>query len=78
MVVDEIESNLRYLSTSQNERRLTIIAHPYVYAYLTKGFRSIRRKWAHQYRMRLSVKPSEQLGLIEYKFINAQGDEISL
>ncbi|MBP5541139.1 MAG: Rne/Rng family ribonuclease [Bacteroidales bacterium] len=78
MVVDEIESNLRYLSTSQNERRLTIIAHPYVYAYLTKGFRSIRRKWARQYRMRLSVKPSEQLGLIEYKFINAQGDEISL
>ncbi len=78
MVVDEIESNLRYLSTSQNERRLTVIAHPYVYAYLTKGFRSIRRKWARQYRMRLSVKPSEQLGLIEYKFINAQGDEISL
>jgi len=78
MVVDEIESNLRYLSESQNEHRLTVVAHPYVYAYLTKGFLSIRRKWARQFHMRLAVKPSEQLSLLEYKFINAQGDEISL
>ena len=78
MVVDEIESNIRYLADSQDEHRLTIITHPYVYAYLTKGFRSIRSKWSRQYHMRLAVKPSEQLGLLEYKFINAQGEEISL
>lgn len=78
MVVDEIESNLRYLSSSQNEHRLTIIVHPYVDAYLTKGFRSIRRKWSRQYHMRLTVKPSEQLSLLEYKFINDAGEELSL
>ena len=78
MVVDEIESNIRYLSDSQNERRLTVVTHPYVEAYLTKGFMSIRRKWSRQYRMRLAIKPSEQLGLLEYKFLNAQGEEISL
>ena len=78
MVVDEIESNLRYLSTSQNERRLTVVTHPYVEAYLTKGFMSIRRKWSRQYHMRLAIKPSEQLSLLEYKFLNAQGEEISL
>ena len=78
IVVDEIESNIRYLSDSQNERRLTIITHPYVEAYLTKGFMSVRRKWSRQYHMRLAIKPSEQLGLLEYKFLNAQGEEISL
>ena len=78
MVVDEIESNLRYLSSSQNERKLTIVVHPYVEAYLTKGFRSIRRKWSRLYNMHIKITPSEQLGLLEYKFINTAGEELSL
>lgn len=78
VVVDEIESNLRYLSSSQNEHRLTIIVHPYVYAYLTKGLRSVRLKWMWKYKTRLTIKPSETYGLLSYKFFNAAGDEIEL
>lgn len=78
VVVDEIESNLRYLISSQNEKKLTVITHPYVYAYLTKGINSIRRRWMVKYRLSLSFKPSESYGLLEYKFFNASGNEISL
>ena len=78
VVVDEIESNLRYLISSQNEKKLTIITHPYVYAYITKGLRSIRRQWMRKYHIRLVFKPSESLGLLEYKFINVNGDEIAI
>ena len=78
VVVDEIESNLRYLASSQNEKKLTIITHPYVYAYLTKGWRSIRRRWMRHYHLRLTIKESESLGLLDYKFINARGEEIAL
>ncbi|MBR3723876.1 MAG: Rne/Rng family ribonuclease [Bacteroidales bacterium] len=78
VVVDEIESNLRYLCSSQNEKQLTIIVHPYVYAYLTKGLLSIRLKWMYKYRVRLKVRPSESYGLLSYKFLNASGDEIAL
>lgn len=78
VVVDEIESNLRYLTSSQNEHRLTIIVHPYVYAYLTKGLRSVRLKWMWKYKTRLTIKPSESYGLLSYKFFNAAGDEIEL
>lgn len=78
VVVDEIESNLRYLMSSQNEKKLTIITHPYVYAYLTKGLNSIRRRWMLKYKLRLTFKPSESYGLLEYKFFNASGDEISM
>lgn len=78
VVVDEIESNLRYLTSSQNEHRLTIIVHPYVYAYLTKGLRSVRLKWMWKYKTRLTIKPSESYGLLSYKFFNATGDEIEL
>lgn len=78
VVVDEIESNLRYLISSQNEKKLTIITHPYVYAYLTKGLNSIRMQWMRKYKLRITFKPSESYGLLDYKFFNASGDEISM
>lgn len=78
VVVDEIESNLRYLMSSQNEKKLTIITHPYVYAYLTKGLKSIRLQWMYKYKINLTFKPSETYGLLDYKFFNAAGDEISM
>ena len=78
VVVDEIESNLRYLTSSQNEKQLTIIVHPYVYAYLTRGLRSIRLQWMMKYKIRIKIKSSETYGLLSYKFFNAAGDEIEL
>lgn len=78
VVVDDIESNLRYLMSSQNEKKLTIITHPYVYAYLTKGFPSIRMRWMRTYKLCLTLKPSESYNLLDYKFFNASGDEIAM
>ncbi len=78
VVVDEIESNLRYLESSQNERKLTILTHPYIQAYLTKGWRSLRRQWQRKYKMRLTIKPMESFNLLEYKFLNAAKEEITL
>jgi ribonuclease G len=78
VVVDEIETNLRYLISSQNEKKLTIITHPYVYAYLTKGLKSIRLQWMIKYRLRLTCNASESYGLLDYKFFNAMGDEIAM
>lgn len=78
VVVDEIERNLAYLVSSQNERRLTLTAHPYVYAYITKGFWSRRMQWCRKYHVGLKCNASEQLGLLEYHFFNASGGEIEL
>ena len=79
VVVDEIESNLKYLATAQNERRVTIITHPYIHAYLHRGgLRSLRWQWMRKYRMWISVKQSERYGLLEFKYFNASGDEIAM
>lgn len=78
-VVDEIESNLLYLANTQNLKKLTIMAHPYVEAYLNKGMlKSVRRQWSKKYGMTITVKPLENLNLLDYKFIDANGEEISL
>lgn len=78
VVVDEIEANLRYLFTVQNEKQLTVITHPYIYAYLTKGLFSMANKWMLKYKKRVIVKPSEGYSLLEYRFFNTLGEEISL
>ena len=79
VVVDEIESNLKYLSTSQNERRIKIVTHPYIHAYLRRGgLRSMRWRWMRRYRMLIDIRQSEKYGLLEFKFFNANGDEIAM
>ena len=77
-VVDDIESNLRYIEMSLTERKLTILTHPYIQAYLTKGFRSMRRQWQRKYKVRLKIKPMESYNLLEYKFLNASGEEMEM
>jgi len=79
VVVDEIESNLKYLQTSQNEKRINIVTHPYISAYLNQGgLRSIRFQWMRRYRMWIKVEASEKYGLLEFKYFNANGDEIAM
>ena len=79
VVVDEIESNLRYLSSSQNEKRVTIITHPYLHAYLRRGgLRSIRWQWMRRYHMWINIHQSGKYGLLEFKYFNAKGDEIQM
>ncbi|MBQ9473310.1 MAG: Rne/Rng family ribonuclease [Bacteroidales bacterium] len=78
VVVDEIESNLRYLVTAQNERKVTIVVHPYVEAYLTKGLFSQVWRWRRKFKMRIKIVPSESTALTEHRFLNTQGEEIKL
>ena len=57
---DEIEKNLSYL-IMQKHKGLTIVVHPILYAYLTKGFFSIRRKWSWKYKQKIKVVVEHQL-----------------
>jgi ribonuclease G len=79
VVVDEIEASLRHLVTSQNEKHLRLMTHPYVHAYLTQGWlRSLKRQWMRRYHVRLDLQPSESYGLLEFRFFHTNGDEIQM
>ncbi|MFZ9743395.1 MAG: Rne/Rng family ribonuclease, partial [Chitinophagaceae bacterium] len=51
---DEIEKNISYLH-EQKHKSLKVMVHPILYAYLTKGFISIRRKWSWRYKIKLDI-----------------------
>ncbi len=78
ILIDEIESNLRYLIKEQMEPSLTLRVHPYVHAYLTKGIFSLQTKWFLKHRKWVRIYPSTSYHFLEYRFFNKLDDEIKL
>jgi ribonuclease G len=78
LLSDEIENNLRYIIKEQNEKEVTLNAHPYLAAYFTKGLFSIRYKWWRKYKCWVKVKPVNSYHFTEYHFINGNEDEIKV
>ena len=75
---DEIEKNLNYLITHKH-RNLTVVVHPIVYAYLTKGWLwSKAAKWKRKYKQTITVKPDTNYYLTEFKFFDHNSEEIKL
>ncbi|CAE7530396.1 rne [Symbiodinium microadriaticum] len=78
LLIDEIQNKLRYLIKQMNQKKLTLVCHPFVQAYLTKGFYSIQRKWYTNYNRWVTVKKSDAYAFLEYRFFDAKGEEIHL
>jgi ribonuclease G len=78
LLVDQIENNLRYILKEQNESGVTLCVHPYLEAYLTKGFISLRRKWSYRYKKSIKIKPVSSYHFLEYHFYNSKEDEIKI
>lgn len=78
LVSDAIEANLEYLLTKQNEKKLNLTLHPYLYAYFAKGLWSRRLKWFLKYRSWVKLVQDSSLPLTEYIFTNQYGEEIEV
>jgi ribonuclease G len=76
---DEIEKNLNYLITHKHNQ-LTLVVHPILYAYLTKGlfFRTRQFKWRMKYKQKIAIKPNTAYHFTEFHFFDKNGEEIKL
>ena len=79
LYIDEIEDHLKYLLVDQNENHLTLQVHPFIYSYLCiDGLFSIRRKWMKKYGKKFKVQSMPEFHMLQYNFLNANGDDIKL
>ena len=78
LVADVIERNLDYLLTKQNERKISIVVHPFLEAYFTKGFNNKRMKWFFKYNSWVRIVADSSLPITEYKFLNSHQEEIAV
>ena len=80
ILMDQIENNLRYILKEQNETGVTLCVHPYLEAYITKGFfwSSLKHKWAKKYGKKIKVRAVSSYHFMEYHFLNKNEDEIKV
>lgn len=78
LVTDDIVRDLEFLLETRPKGSLLIKVHPFVKAYLTKGFKSIQVEWGLKYKKWIKIMQDNDMSLFDYKFFDANGDEIRL
>ncbi len=78
LVSDQIERNIEYLLSKQNEKDISVVVHPFIYAYFTKGTLSRRLKWFMKYFKWVKLIQDSSVAITEYRFYNKLGEEIDL
>ena len=78
LVSDQIERTIEFLLSKQNEKDISVVIHPFIYAYFTKGTVSRRLKWYLKYFKWVKLIQDSSIPITEYKFYNKLGEEIDV
>lgn len=52
--------------------------HPFIAAYINKGFFSLKWQWRFKYAFQFKLIPNQSLAFLEYQFYDKDGSEIDL
>lgn len=75
VVVERMEETIRNIMQKE-KGKLYLHVHPFVEAYLTKGFNSIQMKWFLKYRKWITIIARDSFKYLEYKLLNAEKQEL--
>lgn len=78
LVLDQVLNHYLFILEKYPNPKIKLKAHPFLAAYLTKGFPSIRTKWYMKHKNWLKVEADPNLGMVNYEFIDATGEKIIL
>jgi ribonuclease G len=70
LVEKEIEIGLAAFIDNEGTKYVHLKTHPYLAAYLKKGFPSVRFKWMLKHKCIIKISASISLNFLEYKFIS--------
>jgi ribonuclease G len=77
-VADIIEGHIEHLFSKQNEKKLTLTVHPFLYAYYTKGLFSKRFSWYWKHKKWVNIIQDSSISIIDFTIFNSLGEEIEL
>lgn len=74
VLIDKINADLeRILKNPKNKKGIVLNIHPFIAAYLTKGFRSIRYQWFLEHKVWVKIQPRDAYTYLEYRFKDKSG-----
>ncbi len=76
LLTDEIESRIEYIYKDLQRKKITVHVHPFIEAYIKKGWWSLLRKWQVKYRKKLRIQAINSLGFLDYNFFDEDDNEI--
>ncbi len=78
LITEDIERDLEFVMQSHPKIKLMLKVHPYVEAFLKRGFPSTKMGWWLKYGRRVKVEGNYDLSMLDYKFFDDNDDEIRL
>lgn len=77
VLIDKINVDLeKLLKGPKKDCKITLNIHPFIAAYLTKGFPSIRTKWFMEHKKWVKIQPRDAYTYLEYRFKDKNGKTI--
>ena len=75
LIIDKITGDLeRILKTN---KKVVLNVHPFVAAYISKGFPSMRSKWFLEHKKWVKIIPRDAYTFLEYHFFDKEGNVIT-
>jgi ribonuclease G len=75
LIIDKITSDLERLL--KTHKKVVLNVHPFVAAYLSKGFPSLRSKWFFEHKKWVKIIPRDAYTYLEYHFYDKKGNVIT-
>ena len=76
VLVDKIEHDVNRLIQHKKNDGLVLNAHPFIAAYLQKGFPSIQQKWFLKYKKWIKILPRDAYPYLQYRFYSKKGKRL--
>jgi len=78
LLVDEIQRDLDFILQSRPNSKIKLHVHPFIQAYLQKGFPSLQMRWYRKYFKWIKIDSNMDFQLTKYQFYDGNSDEIRL
>ena len=75
VLVQKMTEDLKRLF-KKDYKKMTLHTHPFIAAFLTKGFPSVRTKWFMKHKKWVNIQPRDAYTYLEYHFLDKDGNII--
>ena len=76
--LDELKNQIKDRLEEYKLKKLDLHVHPFVEAFLNKGWNSLRKQWSKDLNCKINVKGLTSFQLLQYSLFTEQGEEIPM
>jgi|TARA_Y100000385_G_scaffold282039_1_gene335809 ribonuclease G len=79
LFTDSIEAGIRGVTEGKSLKRITIMLHPIIEAYVKQGWwNSILKGWQRDYGLKVHLESNSSMEILEFHMYNDQGEELDI